>query len=59
MNLYTRAHDAETCEKILMEAQDYGMLIDTPTYTTLINANYKSGNLKRCWEIYNKNIVNI
>jgi pentatricopeptide repeat protein len=57
MNLYARAHDPEMCEKLVLEAKDLGMVVDTPTYTTLINAYFKNKNLKKCWEHYYESVV--
>ena len=57
MNLYCRKHDSFSCEKLILEAKDMQMVIDTPTYTTLINSYYKTKNLKKCWEIYYNSVV--
>ena len=57
MNLYARKHDPYECEKLLLEAKDMGMQIDTPTYTTLINSYYKAKNLKKCWSLYYDRVV--
>ena len=59
VNLYARKHDPFQCEKLLLEAKDLGMLIDTPLYTTLINSYYKTKNLDKCWSIYYDDIVHL
>ncbi|EAR87412.2 PPR domain protein (macronuclear) [Tetrahymena thermophila SB210] len=51
---YARNQNALECEKITREMEEKGLKLDAPIYTTLINAHYKSRNLRRCWEIFEK-----
>ena len=42
----------------MLEAKDLGYEIDTPCYTTIINAFYKTKNMDKCWNYYYDHVVN-
>jgi len=52
MLCYAKKGRPVEAENVLREMKDKGLQPDVVTYTTLIDAFKRSGNLDKCWEIF-------
>ena len=49
---YAKLSKPQECEQVLREMIADGLVPDVVSYTTLIDAYKRAGNLDKCWEIF-------
>lgn len=52
MVCYAKQNKPIECEQVMREMQEQGLVPDVVTYTTLIDAYKRAGDLNKCWDLF-------